>query len=67
MSGIASFRSIPAQKHRSPAAVRMATQRSGSSLNVSNAVSSAPSISRVSEFIASGRLIVTTTTWSFFS
>jgi hypothetical protein len=36
----------------------MATHRSGSPLNSAKASSSPPSISRVSEFIASGRLMV---------
>ncbi len=64
---MASFRSIPAQKALSPVAVRIATQRSESSSNASKTSSSAPSISAVREFIASGRLMVTMAMWSFFS
>jgi hypothetical protein len=67
MRGMASLRSIPVEKALFPAAVRTATQSSGSLLKSSKAASNAISISRVKAFIASGRLMVTMAIWSFFS
>src|SRR5262249_44754720 len=65
--GIAALRSIPVQKLFSPAAVRIATHRSGSLLKSANAASMASSISGVKAFIASGRLMVMTAMRSRFS
>ena len=65
--GAASLRSRPDEKALSPAAVKIATQPSGSALNSAKASSMPRSISTVSEFIASGRLMVMIATWSRFS
>ena len=66
-SGISSLRSAPAQKARSPAPVRMPTQASSSRLNSAQASSISLLVWRSTEFNASGRLIVTVTTWPDFS
>jgi hypothetical protein len=66
--GIASFRSMPAENDFSPAAVRIATQRPGSALEVGERRIHARAASpRVNAFIASARLMVMIATRSRFS
>ena len=53
------LRSLPAEKARSPAPVRMATQVSGSAANSSHTADSSSFAGGWSAFMTSGRLMVT--------
>ena len=65
--GIIFFRSAPAEKALSPAPVRIATQRFGSSRKSIQALPSSSLVSGSMEFMASGRLMVIMAILSFFS